>query len=275
MMTRRFSLATTAAVLMAVAVGCGQSNEPLAPTPAPAATGAAADGSTLKATAPVLLEPVGGVRTETRRPELVFGNSSGLFTDATFEYRIELQNANGSLTTPSVRLPAGSNGQTRWMVPLPLETDTSYQWRARAELSGAFGPWSELGDFITIDYTGLVPRPPGGVWPRVGPAVVAYISASFPRFLEAVGTLQHREENLDFLRDRIIEAGICGGLDLARNRKVSGELSHDAFAWRIDGDIEVIDFAVASTDHTSAIELSWSITEGPAGYSPLPNHPGC
>jgi hypothetical protein len=257
-------------------MGCGQSGEPVAPTPAPAVTDAAADGSTLKTTAPVPLEPIGGIRTDTLEPEFVIGNASGLYTDATFEYRLELRDLDGAAPTPSVSLPSGANGQTRWEIPIELEADTPYRWRARAELSGAFGPWSEFADFITIDYQGIVPRPPDGVWPSDGQAVLDYIGASFPEYVLATNSLAEREENTEFLRDRIIEAGICGGLDLARNLKRGiGPHSTDAFAWAVEGDVEVVDFALAFDDFFDDMILVWQIVEGPAGYDPLPNHPGC
>jgi hypothetical protein len=263
-------------VLLAVAMGCGQNTEPVAPTPAPPVTGAAADGSTLKATAPTPLEPVGGIRTETLAPEFVIENSSGLFTEATFEYRIELQDLDGGFPTPPARLASGPDGRTRWELPILLDTDTPYRWRARAELSGAFGPWSEFADFITIDYQGIVPRPPGGVWPSDGPAVLAYIGSVFPEYTAPVNSLSERDENTEFLRDRIIEAGICGGLDLARNLKRGvGPHSIDAFAWAVDGDVEVVDFAIAYDDYFDSMVLLWQIVEGPAGYDPLPDHPGC
>jgi hypothetical protein len=80
-----------------------------------------------------------------------------------------------------------------------------------------------------------------------------------------------------FLRDRIIEAGVCGGLDVALNRKRGfGEHSTDAIAWRKpNGFIEVVDIAAAFDDKTIPLVLHWAIVEGPQGYDPYPNHPGC
>ena len=46
---------------------------------------------------------------------------------------------------------------------------------------------------------------------------------------------------MEFLRDRIIEAGKCGGMDLGRNLKRGGpEISIDFLAWRRgDGEMGV------------------------------------
>ena len=51
---------------------------------------AAADGSTLKVTAPALVAPVDGARAEDRRPTLVWLNSSGRYGSIGVAYDIEL-----------------------------------------------------------------------------------------------------------------------------------------------------------------------------------------
>ena len=115
------------------------------------------------------------------------------------------------------------------------------------------------------------------VWPSNGPAVLVYIASVFPEFLAPTSSLGERISNTEFLRDRIIEAGVCGGLDLALNLKRGiGPHSHDAIAYRFpNGDVDVIDFALAFDDFGSAMALTWQTVEGPSGYDPLPNHPGC
>lgn len=275
-MAGRLFAPAAAAATLALAVGCTQTTAPLSPTFTPPVGAAAPDGSTLKATEPGLVFPVGGERTETTEPIFVIQNSTGRFVSATFDYRIEVYDASGGFVINSPKLGAG-NGQTTWEIPIDLETDTPYQWRARAELGTEYGPWSDFGQFITIDYQGLVPRPPDGNWPGEPDAVIAYIANAFPEYLEPTGTLGERLHNMEFLRDRIIEAGVCGGLDLARNLKRGvGPHSHDAIAWRYaNGDVDVVDIAAAFDDHESTMGLHWAIVEGPSGYDPLPFHPGC
>ena len=81
----------------------------------------------------------------------------------------------------------------------------------------------------------------------------------------------HVDNSLFFGRENASKYSLA--LNLKRG---IGPHSVDALAWRQpDGDIEVVDFAVASTDHTSFVALAWQIVEGPAGYDPYPNHPGC
>jgi hypothetical protein len=276
-MPRRFLCAGS---LLLVLTGCTQQNgSPFSPSAAPGGADAAADGSTLKATAPALVAPTGGVRTDTLEPEFVVGQATARYASGAqaFEYRVEVQTAEGQAFVNSPKLAAGGGGQTRWRISTPLALDRRYRWRARVEMGSRFGPWSPFAEFLSLDYRGLVPRPPNGAWPTNGPDVVDYVAESFPEYLEPTALLAERIEHMEFLRDRIIEAGVCGGLDLARNLKRNiGPHSHDAIAWRKpNGFVEVVDIASAFDDKTIFLQLHWQIVEGPSGYDPLPNHPGC
>jgi hypothetical protein len=259
-------------------MGCSQSGSPVSPTVSPAGAGAAADGSTLKASAPDPVSPKGGVRTDTLEPEFVLGKSEALYTTATFTYRIQVQRADGQTVAEASNLTPGGDGRSRWQIGTALDLDTAYRWRGRAEVGDAFGPWSPYADFLSLDYRGLVPRPlTKEGWPSTGPGVVDYIASVFPEYLVPTARTAERIENMEFLRDRIIEAGVCGGLDVARNLKRGiGPHSTDAIAWRKpNGFVEVVDIASAFDDKTIPLILHWSIVEGPPGYDPLPNHPGC
>jgi hypothetical protein len=85
------------------------------------------------------------------------------------------------------------------------------------------------------------------------------VSAKYPDKLAAGVSSSQRVANMEFLRDRIIEAGKCGGLNLGWNLKRGGpERSVDFLAWhRGDGDMGVdIGF---DYDNTSApLHLQWS-----------------
>ncbi len=275
-MTVRLLVAAGVAASLALAIACGQAGSPVSPTVSPAGAGAAADGSTLKANAPTPESPTGGIQLDTLSPQLVLGQSVGTYTAASFRYRIQLQTQGGQAVAEVANLSPGSDGRTRWTTPT-LELDRDYRWRGRAELNGAFGPWSPLAAFRSLDYRGIVPRPPNGAWPTNGPAVVDYIADVFPEYLMTTAKTAERLENMEFLRDRIIEAGVCGGLDVARNLKRGvGPHSHDAIAWRKpNGFVEVVDIASAFDDKTIPLQLHWAIVSGPPGYDPLPNHPGC
>jgi len=249
---------------------------PTSPSATPSTADAAADGSTLKAMAPTLVSPTNGVRLNTLRPEFVIGTSAAKFTTATFEYRIEVYTEGGALVMNSPKLSAGAT----WTMPQDLSLNTRYRWRARAEKDSKYGPWAAFTEFLSLDrppYNGLNPRPLDGRWPSTGPAVAAYVSNAWPQYLAPTALTATRIEHMEFLRDRMIEAGVCGGMDLARNLKRGvGPHSHDALAWRLpNGRVEVVDLASAFDDKTIYLGLHWLIVVGPSGYDPLPNHPGC
>lgn len=275
-MARRFFSTTGLGILMTAALGCtGQSGAPLSPTGTSQSTEAASDGSTLKVSAPQLVSPIGGGRLDTTSPQFVVNNATARFTSSpSMRYEIEVQSTTGQ-TVSRASVVGGSGGQTRWTIPTSLSLDTRYRWRARALIDSRGGPWSGFGEFLTLDYRGIVPRPPGGAWPTTGPAVVAYVAASFPERL-VVTSLANRIRNMEFLRDRIIETGICGGMDLAWNlKRGTPELSIDFLVWRKpNGELEGIDLAAGYDDETQPLQLHWSLSIFPfyGGYS---NHPGC
>jgi hypothetical protein len=250
---------------------------PTSPAVAVSQTDAAADGSTLKVTPPTLQSPIAGVRLDNLEPVFRIQNSSARFgATPALSYRIEVQTMAGAVVATSGLLGAG-NGVTVWELPTEQELDTRYRWRARAELDGRVGPWSASAEYLTVDYRGLNPRPADGVWPSTGDAVAAYITASWPEYLEEESTLAQRIEHMEFIRDRFIEAGICGGLDFAWNLKRNvGPHSHDAIAWRKpNGFVEVADIASAFDDNTIPMSLHFAIVAGPSGYDTYTNHPGC
>src|SRR5690606_34629920 len=147
----------------------------------------------------------------------------------------------------------------------------------RTEFAGRVGPWSAFGEYLTVDYRGLNPRPENGQWPTTGEGVADYIMANWSEYLDPESTLAQRIEHMEFLRDRFIEAGICGGLDFALNLKRGvGPYSHDAIAWRQPGrPDEVVDIASAFDDIQIPLRLHFIIVHGPSGYDGYPNHPGC
>jgi hypothetical protein len=80
---------------------------------------------------------------------------------------------------------------------------------------------------------------------------------------------------MEFLRDRIIEAGICGGLNLGWNMKRGGpEKSVDFIAESRGGRVYGYDIARDYDNTGHELELTWQ-EDGPGshwgGYSPRPN----
>lgn len=278
-MVRRITTAVGTAAALAVALACSTApGSPTSPLPASASADAAADGSTLKVTAPSLQSPINTVQLATLSPTFVLTNATALYSSTpTLTYRIEISTPAGVVVYTATSVAAGSSGSTTWQIPEDLALDADFRWRARAEYGSAVGPWSGYGTFRSLDYRGLNPRPLNGQWPTTGDEVAAYITAVWPQYLEPTATLAERLEHMEFIRDRFIEAGICGGLDFALNLKRGvGPHSHDAIAWRKpNGNIEVIDIASAFDDKTITMSLHFAAVGGEPGYDPYPNHPGC
>lgn len=148
----RMKYATTlaSACVMASTLACNRAPQtPIEPS-AVVAGGqeAAADGSTLKVSAPTLVSPINDTRLTTRQPSMVANNVSGKFANRTYTYEFQLLSDSGAVIR-SVTLPAGSS-QTTWNFPEELERDTPYRFRVRARLADAFGPWSVAGRFFTL-----------------------------------------------------------------------------------------------------------------------------
>jgi len=147
-MSRTFGIAV--AIPLALFIAC--TSHPSAPT-SPSTivggpSGAAADGSTLKTTAPAPVSPVNGVKVTDTAVVLVVTNATPMFTsNVALSYRFELQNAAG--TVVESQLVAGGVSTTSRTVAAPLDGEVTYRWRARAEFQGAVGPWSALQSFVS------------------------------------------------------------------------------------------------------------------------------
>ena len=130
------------------------------------------------------------------------------------------------------------------------------------------GPTAPSGDELMTDGSMPVPRPG---YPSTGEALIAYIAEKYPERLVATGDYDARARNMEFVRDRMVDAGICGGMDLARNLKRGvGPFSADAIAWRPDGvTVEVVDIAASWDAFWEPMHLQWIIVGGPAGWSPV------
>lgn len=104
-----------------------------------------------------------------------------------------------------------------------------------------------------------------------GEEVVARVMAKYPERLAAGVSHEQRVQNMEFLRDRVIEEGRCGGLRLAWNlKRGTGPRSIDAIGWQHgDNDIlDVVDIAQAYDDTGSPLRLHWLVVSGPAGWDP-------
>ena len=145
-------------ICMALAAACAdQAGNPASPSAGlSAGLNAAADGSTLKATAPGLVSPINSVRVDDPQVTLVISNSTTAFASGVaLTYQFEVSNSAGTVIHQSSAVAAGS-GTTPYIVPTQLEGDQTYQWRARAQSQGASGPWSARAAFVQSTTQGYI-----------------------------------------------------------------------------------------------------------------------
>jgi hypothetical protein len=79
---------------------------------------------------------------------------------------------------------------------------------------------------------------------------------------------------MEFLRDRMIEAGTCGGMRLGWNMKRGGpEVSIDFLTELVNGRWNGIDIATDYDNHGNRLRLSWHDT-GPDNFIFHRQYPG-
>jgi len=150
----RTYVAAGLSVVIALSIACGRSaSTPVSPTSSSkASTGSsatAADGSTLKVSAPNPASPVNDEVTDGTTPTLIASPASGKFTQGALAYDFELYDEN------NVKIQTLVRPDLNWTVGA-LEYDKRYTWRLRATADNAFGPWSAFASFRTPQGTGYI-----------------------------------------------------------------------------------------------------------------------
>jgi hypothetical protein len=233
---------------------------------------------------PEPLSPVANVRVLTATPQLRVRNgvSTGPHGALSYHFQASTSSAFTGLIGDGF-VPEGA-GETVVTVPKSPGTDMVVYWRVRITDGENIGPWSRTESYRTpLTNTpppggggGGVPGSPKTCASNNGAAIVACIEATYPTYRAAGVSHSQREANMAFLRDRIIESGICGGLDLAWNLKRGvGPHSIDALAWRTGGRDEVVDIGQAYDDTSQVLRLQWGIVAGPPGYDTYSPRPNC
>jgi hypothetical protein len=149
---------------LTASLACTQAAQPL--TSPSASTGGslanAADGTTLKMTAPGVVSPIDGVRAEDRRPTLIWLNSNGRYGPSIgVAYDIQL-------STPAAVVYERTVGESSefgaHLVEMDLDYDTVYSWRIRAHVGNpdTVGPWSNWTNFLSPTRPTAVAPPTGG-----------------------------------------------------------------------------------------------------------------
>ena len=163
-----------------------------------------------------------------------------------------------------------------------LPASAGFFWRARASDGENASGWSGTQGFRTPAAPAPTPPPtppPGGNGGSCassnGTTIINCISAKYPDRLVAGISLSQRQANMMFLRDRIIEAGRCGGLDLGWNLKRGGpEISIDFLTERVGGQVIGHDIAFDYDNTSTTLRLYWGDGTFPS-FTPYTNSFSC
>ena len=228
---------------------------------------------------PALVSPVNGDKASSRRPTFTVNNSDRNDGVGAVSYEFQVATDQAYTKVVASGVSNESPGQTTFTPGADLGADLLHYWRARAGDGDTTSAWANTQTFRT---PAAAPSPSPSPSPNPGPrpgtcasnngqAIVNCIAAKYPEYLAAGVSLSQRQSNMSFLRDRIIEAGKCGGLDLGQNLKRGGpDLSIDFLAWRQAGGDMGIDLATDYDNTSNPLRLSWSEAGFGASYKAFP-----
>ena len=235
--------------------------------------------------APVPIAPGDGARIPALPPVFLFTNAARSGPVGTVTYTLQVS-LNDSFTNIVAQASVSEDAsQTSLTLNKTLEPDELYFWRVRASDPDNTGPWSRTQTFRTPSSGGGgggggggTPPPGGGSGScasKDGPYIARCTSAKYPDKVRSTSTLDQRKTNMKFLRDRMIESAICGGMDAGWNLKRGGpELSIDYMVYRKNGQNYGVDIAFDYDNFRNPLKLQW-LEDGPGAhykaYSPRPS----
>ena len=230
---------------------------------------------------PTAISPINNVQVTTQRPDFRFTNSTRNVAIGTVHYEFQIAKDQAFALLAGSGFVDESASQTTFTTPTTLvDYDSAYYWRVRATDGETTSSWSAVQVFRSMTRPSAPspspspspgPLPGGSCASNNGPAIVDCVSRKYPERLVAGISLDQRKQNMAFLRDRIIEAGKCGGMDLGWNLKRGGpELSIDFLAWRrSDGDMGV-DIGFDYDNTSTPLKLYWGEAGLGATYQAYP-----
>ena len=224
------------------------------------------------------VSPVNGDRAASRRATLTVNNSDRNVAVGHVSYEFQVATDQAFTKVVASGVSDEGPGQTTFTPNADLAADTLHYWRTRAGDGETMSAWAATQTFRTPAATPSPgpspnpgPRPGGSCASNNGPAIVTCIAAKYPEYLVAGVSLGQRQANMSFIRDRIIEAGKCGGLDLGQNLKRGGpDLSIDFLAWRQSGGEMGVDIAFDYDNTSTPLRLQWAEAGFGATYKAFP-----
>jgi hypothetical protein len=213
-------------------------------------------------------------------PTIVVSNAATVGPVGYLSYEFQVASDQAFSRLAAAGIVNEGSGQTTFNSST-LAAGSTYYWRVRAGDSETKSGWSPTQAFRTPNAP-PPPHPPpppgsgGSCALPTGPEVIACIQAKYPDKTAPVSSLAERQENMKFLRDRVIESGLCAGNTYGWNLKRGGpELSIDVIAWkRSDGNMGV-DIAFDYDNLGATIKLTWGEIDLKASYTPYTNAYAC
>jgi hypothetical protein len=234
--------------------------------------------------APTPVSPINNELLTTTSPTIKVVNSAivGPVGFLAYEFQVATDQAFTRLVAAGI-VNEGA-GQTTFSSS-PLPNGLTMYWRTRSSDRETTSAWSPTQTFRTpappapSPGPGPTPGPPapaGSCALPTGPQVIACIQAKYPDKTAPVSSLSQRQANMAFLRDRVIEAGLCAGNTYGWNLKRGGpELSIDVIAWkRPDGNMGV-DIAFDYDNTGTTLKLTWGEVDLFASYTPYTGAYSC
>lgn len=221
--------------------------------------------------------PINGEQVADGRPVFRIGNASRTGPAGPMRYRIEI--AASPAFSPLLTALAGDEeggGETTLQPNGTLPGGRRYFWRVRGSDGKVNGAWSSTESFVTP--ATVAPAPggnPGNCASKDGRFIVNCISAKYAWYRRAGVSHSERKQNMAFLRDRIIEAGLCGGLNLGWNLKRGGpELSIDFIAEKRGSLTYGYDIGIDYDNTSKELQLYWG-EDGPGSHFKAFPNPNC
>lgn len=222
---------------------------------------------------PTPRSPIGGTTVDDLEPAFRFKNAGRVGTVGSITYYVDISRNDSFTQGVAVytgREQGSPSADTTVEVASPLPPGATLFWRVRAGDGAITGPWSSTHHFKTPAAPSVPPGGGGGgtgggsggnggsCAADNGPEIVDCISAKYPQYRRGGVSEAQRRSNMEFLRDRIIEAGLCGGMDLGWNLKRGGpDISVDFIAERSGGQVRGYDFAAGSKVLSQEVQLYW------------------
>ena len=234
---------------------------------------------------PTPVSPINNATAASLTPDMVATNATwvGPVGGLAYEFQVSANQAFSQLIAAGI-VGEGGGGRTTFHSSALTGSATMF-WRVRASDGETTSAWTATQAFKTPAAPAPSPGPspapgPGGgggsCASTSGPAIINCITAKYPDKLVPVSTVSQRQDNMRFLRDRIIEAGLCGGVTYGWNLKRGGpDLSIDVIAWkRPDGNMGV-DIGFDYDNIGTTLKLVWSEIDLFASWTPYTNSYSC